>query len=210
MKVEGYDFIVKYTPGKTVSIADCLSRVSPRPSKHIEGIDLNVHSMMTYFNFSPTRMETIRVETLQDPLLKELVNMVMSGWPTNRADCPSYLLPFWNFRDEIGVQDDILLKSNKIIIPASLQRGILEELHASHQGVEKTRLRARSVLYWVGMNKDIEDIVLNCHTCQKYQASIPAESIHQHEIPTYPWQYVSTDLFSMAGREYLLVADQYS
>lgn len=210
LKVEGYDFTVKYTPGKTVPIADCLSRVAPRPSGHIEGIDLNVHSMISYLNFAPTRVEDIRVETSQDPLLKQLVSMVLTGWPSNRADCPGILLPFWNFRDEIGVQDGILLKSQRIIIPASLQRGILEELHASHQGVERTRLRARSAVYWIGLNKDIEDIVRECHTCQKYQASIPPESILQHETPTYPWQYVSTDLFTLAGKEYLLVADQYS
>ena len=27
--------------------------------------------------------------------------------------------------------------------------------------------------------------------------------MHQHEIPTYPWQYVCADLFKMAGNEYL-------
>ena len=60
------------------------------------------------------------------------------------------------------------------------------------------------------MNKDIEDFIANCHTCQKYQASISAESMHQHETPTYLLQYISADLFKMAGNEYLLVADQYS
>ena len=63
LKVKGHDFTVKYTPGKAVPIADCLSWVSPIPSKHIEGIDLNVHSIMECFNFSPTRIENIRVET---------------------------------------------------------------------------------------------------------------------------------------------------
>ena len=42
------------------------------------------------------------------------------------------------------------------------------------------------------------------------QVSTPAKSMHQHETPTYLWQYISADLFKMAGNEYLLVADQYS
>ena len=132
LKVEGYDFTVKYTPGRAVLIADCLSCVSPRPSNYIEGIDLNVHTTMECFNFSPTRIENIRVETLQDPLLIELAHMGISGWPDNWSSCPSCLLPFWNFRDEIGIEDGILFKSSEIIIPASLQKVILEELHAAH------------------------------------------------------------------------------
>ena len=93
---------------------------------------------------------------------------------------------------------------------ASLQKGILEELHTAHQGVEKTRLRACTVIYWVGMNKDIKNFITNCKTCQKYQTSIPAENMHQPEIPNYLWQYVSVDLFKIAGNEYLLAADQYN
>ena len=58
------------------------------------------------------------------------------------------------------------------------------------------------------MNKDIEDFITNCDTRQKYQTSIPAETMHQHEIPTYPWQYVSVDLFKIAGNG--LAANQYS
>ena len=60
------------------------------------------------------------------------------------------------------------------------------------------------------MGGDIKDVVANCPTCQKYQSSTPAEFIYQYESPTYPWQYVSTDLFTMAGNEYLLIADQYN
>ena len=210
LKVKGYDFTVKCTPGRAVPIADCLSQVSPRPSKHLEGIDLNVHTTKECFNFSQTRIENTRVETLQGPLQIELAHMVMSGWPANWSSCPKCVLPFWNFRDEIGIEDEILLKSSPIIIPESLQKGILEKLHTAHQEIEKTRLRAHPVIYREGMNEDIEDFITNFKTYQKYQTIIPAETMHQHEIPTYLWQNVNADLYKMAGNEYLLVADQYS
>ena len=61
----------------------------------------------------------------------------MSGQPADCSSSPSCILLFWNFRNEIGVQDGILLKSNKIIIPMFLQRSIVAEIHASQQGVEK-------------------------------------------------------------------------
>ena len=127
--------------------------------------------------------------------------MVMSGWPANRSSCPSCFLLFWNFRDEIGIQDGILLKSCKNTIPASLQKGILEELHASHQGVEKTRLRVCTVIYWVEMNKDIKDFIANNYICQKYQANIYASSWNPY-LPLAIYQC----WFIQNGREWILVS----
>lgn len=54
VKVQGYDFAVTYSAGKAVPIADCLSRLSPRPGRHIRHIDFNIHIMNTHLNFSPT------------------------------------------------------------------------------------------------------------------------------------------------------------
>ncbi|KAI0228574.1 hypothetical protein LSAT2_020962, partial [Lamellibrachia satsuma] len=52
-----------------------------------------------------------------------------------------------------------------IVIPLSLQAETLTKLHESHQGIEKTRLRARTCVYWNGINRDIEEVVRKCATC---------------------------------------------
>ena len=142
LKIQGYDFTVKYNPGKSMPIADCMSRVSPSPGKPISDIDIHIHLLNAHLNASPTRLQDIKVETFKDPVLKELTNTVMSGWPANRSNCRPHVQVFRNYRDEIGLQDGILLKGNKIIIPLSLQLDILQQLHSSHQGVEKTCLLA--------------------------------------------------------------------
>ena len=134
----------------------------------------------------------------------------MSGWPANRSNCHPHVQVFSNYWDEIGLQDGILLKGNKIIIPLLLQPDILQQLHSSHQGVEKTCLLAWTAIFWVGINKDIEELIGNCSTCQKYQPSIPSETLHTHETPSYPWQYVSTDIFTIEDKEFLPVVDHYT
>lgn len=50
LKVEGYNFTIKYCPCKAVPIADCLSSVSPRPGMPVKGIDLNIH-MLNQHNY---------------------------------------------------------------------------------------------------------------------------------------------------------------
>ena len=35
------------------------------------------------------------------------------GWPNNRADCPEIIHGYWNYRDELGVEDGIILKGSR-------------------------------------------------------------------------------------------------
>ena len=44
----------------------------------------------------------------------------------------------------------LVLKGNRIVMPASLQPETLVKLHESHQRIEKMRLRARSCVYGQG------------------------------------------------------------
>ena len=132
----------------------------------------------------------------------------MIGWWNDCLSCSICFLPFWNFQDEIGNQDSILFKRDKIIIPTSLQRVILRELFASHQGVENS---VESMEY-TGQECIETSRMLQLITSpvKNYQVSTPIESMHQHKTHTYTWQYVSADLFTITENEYLLRADQYS
>ena len=72
-------------------------------------------------------------------------------------------------RDGLVEDDGIVLKGNRIVMPASLQPETLVKLHESHQGIEKMRLRARSCEFWNGINHVIEVVVRKCATCQEVQ-----------------------------------------
>ena len=41
---------------------------------------------------------------------------------------------------------------------------MLVKIHASHMGVEKSKRRERDILYWPGMNGQIEEMILKCPT----------------------------------------------
>ena len=102
------------------------------------------------------------------------------------------------------------MKRHRIIIPKTLQNEILLKLHASHQGTEKTKLRARSAVYWRDLNRDIDNVTKSCSICQELQSKQAKEPLMPTEIPPRPWHTVGSDLFYLDGSEYLLVADYYS
>ena len=58
------------------------------------------------------------------------------------------------------------MKGDRLVIPLSLQAEVLTKLHEAHQGIEKTRLRARSCVHWKSISKDIDDMVRKCAACQ--------------------------------------------
>ena len=51
--------------------------------------------------------------------------------------------------------DDIIFKGEKVVIPFSMVTTILNSVHLGHRGAEACKRRAREVVYWPTMTKDI-------------------------------------------------------
>ena len=145
LRIQKYDFTVKYVPGKDIPIADGLSRL-PIQGDEIPDIDVTIHDIT---GVSESRLEKIKDERKCDETLQVLARTVTNGWPQYRNQCPDNIAPFWNFRDEIVVFNGVLLKGNRVIIPKNIQAEILVKIYTGHQCIEKCRLRAReTVLVW--------------------------------------------------------------
>ena len=90
---------------------------------------------------------------------------------------------------------------------------ILKLIHEGHLGLTKCKLRAKETVYWLGLNDQLEKLVLNCQLCLKYPQSkcklTPDMSLGQ-EIPTFPWTKLATDTFHSEGDSYLLLVDYTS
>ena len=112
LQIQGYNFKVKYRPGKTMVLADTLSRL-PNPENNaeieldvrVDGIDLVIDDpeckTIALINFPPHKRQLLRDETTQDPLLNELQSIVHTGWPDTIKELPTDIRPYWSFRDEL-------------------------------------------------------------------------------------------------------------
>lgn len=130
------------------------------------------------------------------------------GWPrTVQAD--DKLRPYWLERDMISILDGLLLHGTRLIIPASLQRSILKNIHQAHQGLEKCRQRARQSVWWPGWSSQLRSVVQQCDECRKATTRV-VEPLQPTDFPSYPWQRPATDLFELKGQKYLLSVDYYS
>ena len=205
LRVQPYDFVLRYKPGKQMMLADVMSR---QPSSETTQIDLDVQ--VSFVQFSTQKLQAIKEATRADDELCALRTVIVEGWPESQRHLQPPLRPYWSCRDELSIEDGLIMKGDRLVIPLSLQAEVLTKLHEAHQGIEKTRLRARSCVYWKSISKDIDDMVRKCAACQQLQKCQEHEPLIQHELPTRPWQIIGTDLFMIGQDTYLLICDYYS
>ena len=97
-----------------------------------------------------------------------------------------------------------------MVIPKTLRKETIQDLHAAHQGLESTLRRARESIYWPNMNNKVKDYISRCDTCLTYALRQQKEPLLNHEIPDPPWVKVTTDLFQFENKDYLVTVDYFS
>ena len=146
-------------------------------------------------------------ETERDELLVALKNQIIKGWPDNRCDCPVFLRDFWNYRDELSILDGLVLKGTRIIVPKSCQDDLLRKLHKGYFGVECTKPWARDSVYWLHINRDIEDLDKSCEKCQEFSRRNSKDLVFPRELPLVAWTLHELDLFTCENVTFLLIVD---
>ncbi len=204
-----FDVQVKYKPGKSIPVADALSRVCLQKKVHsVESLPPEEHSI--HFLSTPVDLTEIKLATTEDSTMQLLKDIIFKGWPPHRRNCPQELCEFWNFRCDLVLEDGLVLKGNRIVIPTSMRNQVLKAIHLGHQGETKCILRARESVFWPGISNDIRQMVKDCGSCNHHQPVKPKLPIMQPDLPTRPWEKLGTDIFEFNNRKYLMIVDYYS
>ena len=207
--LQKYDLKVVYSPGKSeeMIIPDTLSRA------HIEDTFTDYDEQLQVcmvLSASKEKVNEIVINTECDPTLRKLMSTVRNGWPDTQTQVDKDIRVYWSFRDELSVYNGIIFKGEQMIIPSSMRDDMLSQIHRSHLGITLCQNRAKDVIYWPGMLKDIENIVKKCQTCNELQYNNQKEPLIPEEVPEKPWQKVGTDLFELDGEHYIVIVDYYS
>ena len=144
-----YDVTVTYVKCEQVPIADALSRVSPQPVPPKGQLpQLDIHQITSTLPASPIKLQQIRNETADDPVLSKLREVVYQGWPTTREQCPQLLLDYWNFREELTIEDGLILKQERIVMLPNLREEVLTTIHAPRTREMSAPSKICGVLAW--------------------------------------------------------------
>jgi transposase InsO family protein len=123
---------------------------------------------------------------------------------------------------EVLVRSSITPAAVQVAVPKVLRDQVLDALHGSawggHQGVVRTKERARLCVWWPSWSADTQYWVSHCWACQAYKRSgkLSKWPLVWRERPPHPFHTIALDFFgplttSAAGHKWILVAmDMYS
>ena len=146
----------------------------------------------------------------KDEAFQILLTTIVKGWPAKKEEVPACICMYWGYRDEITVQNGVLFKGPRVIVPRSLQAEMLVKTRTSHQGIEASIRRAWEVIFWLGMSAEIKQKVSQCSVCNEYRPKQQKEPLMTYELPSRPWKMVAQDLFSWHKNDFLITVDYYS
>jgi hypothetical protein len=215
LKLQPYSFKLVGKSGKDIPVADALSRLSiddeyPGLVDDMRDCQVCATEVLSLMAFSEEKQKELLKATSEDEDFTVLAEVITKGWPETKSEVAPEARPYWDFRDELSIYEGILFKGDRVLIPKSMRSEILQLIHASHQGIVKSKRLARDILFWSGMNKQIEDLVSKCTTCQSMRNALQKEPMLSTEVPNLPWEQVSTDLFEDEGKHYLATIDHFS
>ena len=219
LRLQKFDLEVTYKKGTEMVLADTLSRAYkvPQPGEPAAEAtrgetekDVESINMTQYIPMSEETQTRMQRATEEDEDLRDLKTVIHHGWPLRKEDVPVKVRDYFPFRDELTMQNGLIFKGKRLVVPTSWRDEMTEKLHSSHIGIQGCLRRARETLYWPGMNRKVEDYIAKCSTCNSYQSEQAKEPMISHHIPTRPWEKVGMDLFELNNRDFLITVDYYS
>ncbi|KAK2711163.1 hypothetical protein QYM36_012368 [Artemia franciscana] len=126
LAIQPYDIKLRYKPGKTIPVADTLSRLHLADTDIESQVDVEilVHSVLQTVPIASQRLAQIRRETTKDETLNSLLETIQVGWPNNKKSLDRKLGPFWNYRHELAELDGLVVKGERIVIQMHESRHI--------------------------------------------------------------------------------------
>jgi hypothetical protein len=147
-------------------------------------------------------LNSLREVATADETYLDLIAAVEAGFSA-RITAPS-VRQYWTIRQELSVDNGLVLFGKRIVIPQRSRRDILVKLHAAHQGIVRMKRRARQTIYWPSLNNDIVSMVERCQACQERLPSQQREPLLRDVLPERVFEEVTADLFE-SGRLHVLV-----
>ena len=95
---------------------------------------------------------------MRDVKLVKLAMVVQNGGSESCKSLDADLKSYCPHRHAISIIDGVIVFGNRIIIPAKLRSIVLKEMHDAHLGIVKTKLHACQLVFWPGINADIEQL----------------------------------------------------
>ncbi|CAB4027043.1 Hypothetical predicted protein [Paramuricea clavata] len=114
LSLQKYDLTVQYKPGKSLYIADTLSR-APSPAVGESSQDQYMVHTIENLPISNEKIQEFQRATNNDLTVQTLQHTIQEGWPKHKSSVDQSIREYWPIRDEINSQNGLLLRGERLI-----------------------------------------------------------------------------------------------
>ena len=87
-----------------------------------------------------------------------LKHTITQGWPNNIKEVTSVIQSYCICREELTIEDGIILKGTRIAIPAKKWGALPKLIHEGLLGLNKCKLHVEETAYWPRFNDQLEKL----------------------------------------------------
>ena len=198
LKLSNYNYVIQFRRTDDVPNADALSRL-PSP------LDSGPAQEELVLLVEPDWLDARSMARLtsKDTVLSNVLRFVQRGrWPSEGGN---HVKALHAKRHELSQSAGVLLWGHRVVVPVAARRMVLQELHAGHPGIVRMKSAARAVVWWPGIDDDIERAVRTCRPCQESRCLPQRSELHMWPWPGRPWSRLHVDFAELTKGKYILV-----
>lgn len=197
--------ILNIFPQKKKNCADALSRL-PQGNKSRESYVEEASYINFIEKFLPVTNGTVRIATSKDSILSRIMLYIQAGWPSSCST--EEFKAFFLKKNELYIDRGCVMWEYRIVIPITLQKLVLQQLHASHMGIVKTKSLMRSYVWWPNIDSDVEEMCKQCVICSAESQAAPRVLPQPWPYHTQPWSKIHIDFLGpLNGKTFLVLID---
>ena len=159
LRLQKFDLHVEYKKGSEMYFADTLSRAfqlcKGTQKDAVEDVfyiqemrgnterELESINMIQYLPVSEETEALIQQATESDATLPELKSIIRKGWPPTKEEASASIRDYFPFHEELSLQNGVVFKGERLVIPTSVREDMSTKIHASHIGIQGCLRRER-------------------------------------------------------------------
>ncbi|KAF8569804.1 hypothetical protein P879_05598 [Paragonimus westermani] len=136
VRLQKYNFEIRYTPGKNMVLADTLSRALLATE---EDSCIGYEQVYLTLAESDSRLPRIGQTFADDEEMEKLEEQIRNGWPDNARQVSEIIRPYFKVRDELTTENGLVFRGERLIIPRAARKLTMQEIHRSHLGLGKLK-----------------------------------------------------------------------
>ena len=106
--------------------------------------------------YTDKRLQQIKQTQQDDEICVKIAHYTCERCP-EKSELNGALLLYFQFKDNSSMQNGLLSKHDRLLIPTCLRLELLDLIHEGHLGIQKCRDRAIQFVWWPGLSKQIKN-----------------------------------------------------